>query len=156
MSCHGKTSSRWIKPRLKPMSAFPHPLPLPLSPSTNKLKNSLGPGIRKECPRPESSEVERSQGIFFGSDMRICNSRLMQDYTLAAFSTLEWYAETESRWQRELASRPFLLLPKFGYIFSTLITLVSGEGNSVAGENQNEKATSLNMFLFLFKFEIRE
>ena len=31
-----------------------------------------------------------------------------------------------------------------------------GEGNSVGGENQNEKATSLNMLLLLLKFEICE
>ena len=98
------------------MSTFLHLLSLPFSPPINKLKNSLGPGIKKECPRPESPEVERSQEILFGSDVRISNSRLMQAYTGAAFTTLELYSETESRWQLELVSWPFLLFPKSGYI----------------------------------------
>lgn len=150
----GKTSSRWVKSRLKPMSTFLHLRSLPLSPPINRLKNSLGSGIKKECRRPESPEVERSQEILFGSDVRICNSRLIQGKAGAAFTALKLYSETDSRWQLELVSQPFLLLPKSGYIFNTLITLLSEEGNSMAGENQSEKATSLHMLLYLFKFEI--
>lgn len=44
--------------------------------------------------------------------------------------------------------------PQSRYIFNILITLVSGEENSVAWESQSEKATSLNMLLFLFEVGI--
>ena len=120
----------------------------------HKEENSLGSGIWKGCPRPQSPKWIDHKKFSLGLTWE--------------FATLDWCKRTYASCipptgiifrdrikMAAYACKPVSPAPSQSrYIFNILITLVSGEENSVAWKNQSEKATSLNMLLFLFKVGI--